>query len=82
MGRVWSCMEYVNTSPFQHVLDLFEQMSFEDQATLTELLYHRLTEYRRMDIAHNATMTLQAIQNRKAQQGSLEDFKREMLREV
>ena len=75
-------MEYVNTSPFQHVLDLIEQMSFEDQATLTELLYHRLTDYRRTEIAHNATMTLQAIQNRKAKQGSIEDFKRDMLRDV
>jgi hypothetical protein len=72
-------MEYVNTSPFQYVLDLVEQMSFEDQATLTELLYHRLTEYRRTEIAHNAAMTLQAIQNREAQQGSIEDFKRDML---
>ena len=75
-------MEYVNTSPFQYVLDLVEQMSFEDQTTLTELLSHRLTEYRRTDIARNATMTLQAIQNKEAQRGSLEDFKRDMLRDV
>lgn len=74
-------MESVNTSPFQQVLDLVEQMSFEDQATLTDLLYHRLTEYRRTDIARNAALTLQAIQNREAQRGSLEDFKREMLRD-
>lgn len=74
-------MEYINTSPFQHVLDVFEQMSFEDQTTLSELLSHRLNEYRRMEIARNATATLQAIKKKEAQQGSFEDFKREMLRE-
>ena len=74
-------MEYVNTSPFQHVLDVFEQMSFEDQTTLSELLSHRLSEYRRMEVARNATTTLQAIQKKEAQRGSVEDFKRDMLRE-
>ena len=75
-------MEYVNTSPFQRVLDLVEQMSFEDQTSLTEVLSHRLTESRRADIARNATNTLQAIQKNDAQQGSFEAFKRDMLRDV
>ena len=72
-------MEYASISPFQHILDLVERLSFEDQATLSELLSHRLTESRRMEIAQNATMTLQAIQHGEARQGSLDDLKRDLL---
>lgn len=68
-------MEYVNTSLFQQVLDLVEQMSFEDQTTLTEVLSHRLTEARRTDIARNAAVTLQAIRNREAKRGSMQIWK-------
>lgn len=75
-------MEYANASPFQHVLDLVEQMSIEDQQAVSELLAHRLIESRRADIARNAALTLQAIQKKDAQQGSIEDFKRDMLRDL
>jgi hypothetical protein len=75
-------MEYTTTSPFQQVLDLVELMSFEDQASFIEVLNHRLTDYRREEIARNAAMTLQAIRDREAQYGSIEDLKRDMLKDA
>ena len=55
--------------------------SLEDQHTLIELIQRRLAERRRSEIAHNATVTLQAVRGGRARQGSLDDLKHDLLAE-
>jgi len=72
-------MGQVTASPLQQALDVVENLSPEDQETLVELMQRRLVERRRAEIDHNATVTLQAVRKGKAQYGSVEDLKRDLL---
>jgi len=74
-------MGQMQTSLLQQALEVVEQLPLEDQETLVELIQRRLVEQRRAEIAHNATVTLQAVREGKAQYGSVEDLKRDLLDE-
>ena len=74
-------MGQVTASPLQQALDVVENLSPEDQETLVELMQRRLVERRRAEIDHNATVTLQAVREGKAQYRSVEDLNRDLLDE-
>ena len=69
------------TSLLQQALEVFDKLPPEDQETLIEVVRRRLIEQRRAEIAHNATATLQAVREGKAQYGSAEGVKRDLLDE-
>lgn len=71
-------MEQIGISLFQQALDAVEKLSPEDQETLINLIWHRLVEWRRAEIARNATATLQAVREGRARYGSIEDLKRDL----
>ena len=66
-------------SPFQKAIDVVESLPYEDQQTLIELVQHRLVEMRRLEIARNATSALESVRAGRAQIGSLEDLKHDLL---
>ena len=74
-------MEQSEISQLQRALDLVQSLSVEEQETLIELVQHRLAEWRRTQIARNAAATLQAVREGRAQFGSVDDLKRDLLDE-
>ena len=74
-------MGQVKTSLFQQALDMVEKMPPEDQQTLVDLIQRRLVEWRRAEIARNAAATLQAVREGRADYGSVEDLRRDLLGE-
>ena len=74
-------MGQVKTSLFQRALDMVEELPPEDQQTLVDLIQRRLVEWRRAEIARNAAATLQAVREGRADYGSVEDLRRDLLGE-
>ena len=74
-------MGQVKASLFQQALDMVEKLPPEDQQTLVDLIQHRLTEWRRAEIARNAASTLQAVREGVANYGSVEDLRNDLLGE-
>jgi len=68
-------------SLLQQALDVVERLPPDDQETLIDLIRHRLIERRRDEIARNAQETLQAVRDGRAQYGSVEDLRRDLLDE-
>ena len=74
-------MEKIEVSQLQQALDVVESLPPDDQETLLDLIRHRLVERRRAEIARNAKETLQAVRDGRAQYGSIEDLRRDLLGE-
>ena len=74
-------MEKTEVSLLQQALDVVESLPPDDQETLIDLIRHRLIERRRDEIARNAQETLQAVRDGRAQYGSVEDLRRDLLGE-
>ena len=74
-------MEKMEVSQLQQALDVVESLPPDDQETLIDLVRHRLIEKRRAEIARNAEETLQAVRDGRAQYGSVEELKRDLLGE-
>lgn len=74
-------MEQVSTSPLQRALDAVAELSIEEQEELIALVQRRLAERRRTQIARNAAASLKAVQEGRAQFGSIEDLKRDLTSE-
>jgi hypothetical protein len=74
-------MEKTELSLLQQALDVVESLPPDDQETLIDLIRHRLIERRRGEIARNAEETLQAVRDGRAQYGSVEDLRRDLLGE-
>lgn len=71
-------MEKAETSRLQKALEVVESLSEEEQETLVEVVQRRLVEWRRAQIARNASATLQAVREGRAQFGSVEDLRRDL----
>jgi hypothetical protein len=54
-------MEQAKISLFQQALDVVAELPPEDQEALVDLIQRRLIEWRRAEIARNATTTLQTV---------------------
>jgi hypothetical protein len=74
-------MEKTEVSMLQQALDIVESLPPDDQEALIELIRHRLVEKRRAEIARNAEETLRAVRDGRAQYGSIEDLRRDLLGE-
>ena len=66
-------------SPFQRAIDVIEALPPEDQEMLIDLIRRRLIERRRAEIARHAVETLQAVREGRAQIGTIEDLRRDLL---
>jgi hypothetical protein len=69
---------YQNT-PFQKAIDAVESLPFDDREELLEILRMRIAEQRRDEIAANAKETLQAVREKRAKFGTVEDLKKDLL---
>lgn len=72
-------MNQTQISPIQQALETIEALPPEDQQILIELVQQRLAEWRRKDIARNASATLKAFRAGFARSGSIKDLKRDLL---
>jgi len=68
-------------TPFQQALDFIEQFPVDDQEALLNIVRQRLIEQRRAEIAANAKATLQAFREGRAQGGTIDDLRRDLLEE-
>ena len=64
---------------FQEIIDSIEQLSFDEQDYLFELIKKRRIEKRRSEIAADAKVTLEAFKQGKAKKGSVEDLIADLL---
>ena len=71
-------MNAKNKSRMQEALDVIERMPIEDQLAVVEVLQHRLIEHRRSEIARNALLARQAVQENRARYGDIDDLKRDL----
>jgi predicted AAA+ superfamily ATPase len=67
------------TTPFQKAIDAVESLPLDDREELLEILKLRIAEHRREEIAANARETLQAVREKQAKFGTVEDLKRDLL---
>ena len=74
-------MSQMVSSPFQKAIDVIEALPPEDQEMLIDLIRRRLIERRRAEIACHAAETLQAVREGRAQYGTVEDLRRDLLAE-
>ena len=72
-------MSQAQVISFQKAMDIVELLPAEDQETLVELIRHRLLERRRATIARNVKETVKAVREGRAQVGSVEDLRRDLL---
>jgi len=68
-------------TPFQKAIDAVESLPFDDREAVLEILKRRLAEQRRDEIASNARDALQAVKEKRAKYGTVEDLKRDLLGE-
>ena len=67
-------------TPFQKAIDAVESLPFDDREELIEILRMRIAEHRRDEIAANAREVLQAVREKRAKFGTIEDLKKDLLR--
>ena len=66
---------------FQKAIDAVESLPFDDREELLEILRMRVAEQRRDEIADNAREALQAVREKRAQFGTVEDLKKDLLKD-
>ena len=59
---------------FQEIIDSVENLSFDDQDYLFDLIKKRRIEKRRLEIAANAKATLESLKQGTAKKGSVDDL--------
>jgi len=64
---------------FQKAIDAVESLPVDDREELLEILRLRMAEHRRDEIAVNARETLQAVREKRAKFGTVEDLKKDLL---
>ncbi|MGB5156407.1 hypothetical protein [Desulfobacterium sp. N47] len=66
---------------FQKAIDAVESLPFDDREELLEILRMRVAEERRDEIAANAKEALQAVKEKRAHFGTVEDLKKDLLKD-
>ncbi len=66
-------------TPFQKAIEAVESLPFDDREELLEILRMRIAEHRRDEIAANAQEALQAVREKRAKFGTVEDLKKDLL---
>lgn len=65
-------------TPIQQALDQIEGLDAEDQQAVIEIVRRRLVERRRAEIAENARHAVQAFREGRAQDGTIDDLRRDL----
>ena len=68
-------------TPFQKAIDAVESLPYDDREEILEVLRMRLAEHRRNEIAANAQEALQAVREKRAKFGTVEDLKKDLLKD-
>jgi hypothetical protein len=71
-------MDTKQTLTVQQALDVIEGLSLEDRLTVIEVLQRRWLDQRRVKIARNAAITLQAVRDKQAAYGTVADLKQDL----
>ena len=66
-------------TPFQKAIEAVESLPFDDREELLEILRMRIAEHRRDEIAANAREALQAVREKRAKFGTVDDLKEDLL---
>ena len=66
-------------TPFQKAIDAVESLPFDDREELLEILRMRIAKHRRDEIAANAREALQAVREKRAKFGTVDDLKKDLL---
>ena len=66
-------------TPFQKALDAVESLPFDEREEVLEIIRMRLAEDRREEIAANAREAVNAVRERRAMSGTIEDLKKDLL---
>lgn len=72
-------MSLTQSTPFQEAIEAAESLSFEDREELLETLKIRMAEERRDQIAANAREAVNAVKEKRARFGNVEDLKKDLL---
>ena len=65
---------------FNEILESIDQLSYEEQEMLTDIIRNRLRERRREEIARHAKETYEALKEGRARTGSINDLKRDLMK--
>jgi hypothetical protein len=68
-------------TPFQKAIDAVESLPFDDREELLDIIRMRLAEQRRHEIVANAQEAVQAVREKRAKFGAVEDLKKDLLEE-
>ncbi len=68
-------------TPFQKAIDAVESLPFDDREELLDIIRMRLAEQRRDEILANAQEAVQAVREKRAKSGTVEDLKKDLLGE-
>ena len=71
-------MESKQTLTVPQALDVIELLPLEDRLTVIEVLQRRWLDQRRVEIAHNVAITLQAVREKRAVYGTLAELKQDL----
>jgi hypothetical protein len=72
-------MEIHQETPFQKAIKAVESLPFGEREEVLEIIKMRLAEDRREEIAANAREAVQAVKERRAKYGTVEDLKKDLL---
>jgi hypothetical protein len=68
-------------TPFQKAIDAVESLPFDDREDVLDIIKMRLAEQRRDEILANAQEAVQAVREKRAKFGTVEDLKKDFLGE-
>ncbi|MCP4359805.1 MAG: hypothetical protein GY796_17495 [Chloroflexi bacterium] len=65
-------------STFQATIEAVEQLTFEEQAQLVDIIYRRLVEQRREDLVRHVAEAREAYRTGNVKRGSIDEFMAEL----
>lgn len=66
-------------TPFQKALDAIESLPVDSREEIIDIIKKRLVEDRREEIAANAREAVKAVREGRAEYGTIEDLKKDLL---
>ena len=66
-------------TPFQRAIEAVESLPFREREDVLEIIKMRLAEDRREEISANAREAVQAVKEKRAEYGTVEDLKKDLL---
>jgi len=72
-------MTIYRETPFQKAIEAVESLPFNEREDLLEIIRMRLAEDRREEIAANAREAVEAVREKRARYGTVDDLKKDLL---